>query len=299
MRSHAGESHTRSQRLVARENQVVRPAALENTQCDAEGYRRLWRRDPHSLRFAELADLARRQGHLPQAAALCARGLLLHPSYATGRVVMGDIFWDQNLEDRAEQEWQEALRIDPRHPRAHLRLGELYLRRGDLPRARAAVEAALTWNPESAEARALLARVSGRPSALARAGAGRAAPPPMSPARCQEAVAAVSACASVSRAAVVNSDGSTVAGTDAHPEAGSAAVAQLIREARRITPQLGGGRLRGALLQGTGGSLRCLVLEQLLLIAGLEPGVSPSAADAEIEQAIAGLGGPQGEQAYA
>ena len=136
----------------------------DDRQATMERYRRILSRDPGSLRFAEFADELRRHGNLSEAAAVCARGLLRHPHYATGHVVMGEIFRDRKLPEKAEQEWREALRLDPGHPRAHLRVGELCLERGDTERAASESEAALLLNPESPEAYALLAR--------ARAGSG-------------------------------------------------------------------------------------------------------------------------------
>ena len=107
----------------------------DDRQAAVERYRRILSRDPGSLRFAEFADELRRRGSLSEAAAVCARGLLRHPHYATGHVVMGEIFRDRKLPEKAEQEWREALRLDPGHPRAHLRVGELCLERGDTERA--------------------------------------------------------------------------------------------------------------------------------------------------------------------
>jgi len=265
-----------------------------------EQYRRLLRRDPDSLRFAEFADFARRQGRLVEAATVCARGLMRHPGYATGRVVMGEIFWDQQLEDKAEQEWLEALRLDPGHPRAQLRLGELYLRRGSAARAAEALEASLLFQPAWPEARALLERAQQQlPQSAAQARlAERLAkpselPPWLAPARFRDLLTAVRACPSVDSALLADADGLLLANgsdtpTDEAEERAAAAV-ELVQQTRRMVARLGAGKLRAALLRGSAGSLRCVILGNLTLVAGVRPEVPPGSANAEIEEAITDL----------
>ena len=272
--------------------------ALDDTRREVEGHRRLLRRDPQSLRFAELADQARRQGGLAEATALCARGLLQHPHYATGHVVMGEIFWDRKLEEKAEREWREALRLDPGHPRAHLRLGALYLERGDTARAIAAVEAALLANPQLEEARDLLERAHGRQPKEQRPGEASEArrkpsggsPPWLSASHFEAFLEAVRECPAVESAMLANGDGMLLAGGAAtaspDPERAAASAVELARIARRMIAQLGAGKLRSALVRGKSGGLRCIALDDTTLIAALAAGASVGAASAEIDDAI-------------
>ena len=269
--------------------------------ADAEQYRRRLRRDPSSLLFAEFADHLRRAGDTSAATAICARGLLRHPGYATGRVVMGEIFLQAGHPDKAQREWREAVRLDPGHPRAHLRLGELYLAQGERALAVAAIETALLHNPEAAEARALLDRAQGEPDQpqgdLAGARATPAAPPKRRPDwltanRFEEVVSAVADCASVDGALLANSDGLWLCGSlnaGADSEAGSAAAAALMQEAQRLVTALGAGKLRAVSIRGRDGSLRCLALSEVTLVAALGRRVALGVADAEIEDTIAGL----------
>jgi len=280
-------------RWPTREEQLAQVEPTGHIEPRIGALRRELRRNPGSLCFAELADLTRHGGNLVEAAALCARGLLQHPGYATGRVVMGEIFRDQQLESKAEEEWREALRMDPNHPRARLRLGELYLHRGDVPRARAALAAALHVNPGLAEAEDLLATIehqeaesAPRDQMLRRLTepSTRTSPP------VQKLLAAVGACSSVEGALLVNSDGLPVAGSltaAANAEAGAAMAAQVVREARRVIAPLGAGRLRMALLRGSEGSVRCLVVEDGTLIVALKRDVPIGAADAELQELLA------------
>ena len=269
--------------------------------ADAEQYRRRLRRDPNSLLFAEFADHLRRAGDTSAATAICARGLLRHPGYATGHVVMGEIFRQAGHPDKAEREWREAVRLDPGHPRAQLRLGELYLEQGERARAVAAIETALLQNPEAAEARALLDRARGEQEQsqddLTDAPATPAAPPQRRPDwltadRFEEVVGAVADCSSVEGALLANSDGLWLCGSlnaGADPEAGSAAAAALTQEAQKLVTALGAGKLRAVSIRGKDGSLRCLALSEVTLVAALGRHVAPGVADAEIEDAIAGL----------
>lgn len=265
--------------------------------ADAEQYRRRLRRDPGSLLFAEFADHLRRAGDISAATAICARGLLRHPGYATGHVVMGEIFHDAGHPDKAEREWREAIGLDPGHPRAHLRLGEMYLARGERELAVAAIETVLLHNPEAAEAHALLDRAQGKQAQPQEDVAGAPAAPPRRPDwltadRFEEVVSAVADCASVDGALLANSDGLWLCGNlnaGADSEAGSAAAAALMQEAQRVVTALGAGKLRAVSIRGREGSLRCRALSEVTLVAALGPRVALGVADAEIEDAIAGL----------
>jgi predicted regulator of Ras-like GTPase activity (Roadblock/LC7/MglB family) len=262
-------------------------------------------REPGSLRFAEFADELRRDGKLSDATAICARGLTYHPGYATGHVVMGDIFRDAELPEKAEVEWREALRLDLTHPQAYLRLGELHLSRGEPERAVAMFEAALLHNPGLAEAQAKLAvarrRMSGESgdegeeAADARQWRPGEWPAWLTSERFEELVEAVSDCGSVEAAALVNSDGLLLEGSLPVPGklgGGAGGAAELLAEARDLMRRLAGGRLRAAFIGGEGGSLRCVALADLMLAATLKPGSQVGAAKAEIEEAIANMGRP-------
>ena len=280
--------------MPAREGRVTEVSASDSTpESRIEGYRRQLRRHSDSLLFAELADLLRRRGDLAAATAVCARGLARHPGYATGRLVMGDILWDQNQTDQAEQEWREALRLDPMHPRAHLRLGRLHLRRGQVDRAIAAFEAALLADPRCIEARELLdamrqaaqgpfrigVRPSWQPDAL---------PPWLLPGSFEDLVGAVRRCPSVRDALLVNSQDAVVAGR-LDGESGQARAVELLRQARRMIARLGGGGLATASVCASAGAVRAIALESLTLVVGLRAGATLAAADAEIEAAINGF----------
>ena len=92
---------------------------------------------------------------------------------------------DATLLDRAEREYREALRIDPRHEGAHNNLGMLLLHRGEPAEARRHLEEAVALRPDFGWAHANLARLhleAGRRDeareAARRARAGRGPLPP-------------------------------------------------------------------------------------------------------------------------
>jgi predicted regulator of Ras-like GTPase activity (Roadblock/LC7/MglB family) len=285
---------------TCREGWATKREALDNYRTDVDRYRRLLEREPGSLRFAEFADRLRRDGKIPDATVICARGLAHNPSYATGHVVMGDIFRDAGLPDKAEAEWREGLRLDTTHPQAYLRLGELHLSRGEPEQAAAMLEVALLHNPGLAEAQATLAEARKRLSGEGGAEQNEAAsarrrrpgerPPWLTSERFEKLVEAVADCRSVEAAALVNLDGLLLEGNMPVPGrlgGGAGVAADLVAEARDLMRRLAGGRLRAALVQGEGGSLYCLALGDLTLAATLRPGAQVGTAKAELEGAIA------------
>ena len=126
-------------------------------------------RDPSSLVFMPLADALRRAGQLDLALRVALRGLDRHPYVADAHDVLARIHADRGELERASDEWEMALRLDPAHEQARLGLGFVDFRRGNLERAEERLSAAADRDPGVATA---LAHVR---SALA-ARAGHAAP---------------------------------------------------------------------------------------------------------------------------
>jgi len=265
--------------------------------------RRVLRRAPDCLRFAELADACRRAGALAEATTICARGLLRYPNYATGQVVMGEIFWARGLHDQAREHWQEALRLDARHPRAHFRLAELYLALGARDRAVTEAEAALLSDPGFAEARELLWQA--REEAPGRLSPVGDEPwfPSQSPhlrspiSRLEALLAEVLQSPAVEGALLADADGLPLAGnltqasgrSPGSSEMGAAVSGALTREARRLLSCLQAGELKAVLLRGRSGVVRCVSLPGATLIAELNPTAPLGAAEAEIAEALVKL----------
>jgi tetratricopeptide (TPR) repeat protein len=275
----------------------------EDHRATAVEYLRLLAREPNSLRFAEYADHLRRLELLSDAMVVCKHGLVRHPGYATGHVVMAQILLDAGSPELAAHHLCESLKLDPRHPRAHLLLGELLLIRGDKERAAAEFEAALLASPGLAEAQAGLAEAKG---------VGKTTSPPAPPGkttskltagerpewltvdRVGELVDLVAARASVDRAHVVDADGRVLARSAfGGPLLSGEADVGFVNELRGLASRLAAGRVQSAALYGSRTLALYLRLGDLLLVAGLRPG-------SELDEEVTGVGdavsaGPRGE----
>src|SRR5688500_15666388 len=120
-------------------------------------------RDPSSLAFMPLADALRRAGQLDVALRVALRGLDRHPYLADAHDVLARIHADRGDLERAADEWEMALRLDPAHAPARLGLGFVDFRRGDFESAERRLSAA-TSDDDPAVA-AALAHVRGALSA--------------------------------------------------------------------------------------------------------------------------------------
>lgn len=110
-------------------------------------------RDPSSLVFMPLADALRRAGQLDVAMRVALRGLDRHPYVADAHDVLARIHADRGDLERAADEWEMALRLDPSHAQASLGLGFVDFRRGNLESAERRLASAP--DPDSGVASAL------------------------------------------------------------------------------------------------------------------------------------------------
>lgn len=112
-------------------------------------------RDPSSLVFLPLADALRRTGQLDVAMRVALRGLDRHPYLADAHDVLARIHADRGDVERAADEWEMALRLDPSHAQASLGLGFVDFRRGDFESAERRLSAAAADGEDPAVAAAL------------------------------------------------------------------------------------------------------------------------------------------------
>jgi predicted regulator of Ras-like GTPase activity (Roadblock/LC7/MglB family) len=112
-------------------------------------------RDPSSLVFLPLADALRRTGQLEIAMRVALRGLDRHPYLADAHDVLARIHADRGDVERAGDEWEMALRLDPSHAQASLGLGFVDFRRGDFESAERRLSAAGAGGENPAVAAAL------------------------------------------------------------------------------------------------------------------------------------------------
>lgn len=115
--------------------------------------------DPSSLVFLPLGEALRRRGQLEAAAKIAIAGLTRYPDLADAHDLLARILGDQGDLERAFDEWDIALRLDPRHAGSHKGIGFLYYVAGDLPKALEHLESALDADPGAEGVAAAAARV--------------------------------------------------------------------------------------------------------------------------------------------
>lgn len=115
--------------------------------------------DPASLVFMPLAEALRRRGQLEAARKVAVAGLHRYPDLADAHDLLARILGDQRDFERAFDEWDIALRLDPGHAGAHKGIGFLYFVAGEAARAREHLERAAAALPDDEGVRAALERV--------------------------------------------------------------------------------------------------------------------------------------------
>ncbi|MBD3345617.1 MAG: tetratricopeptide repeat protein [Chitinivibrionales bacterium] len=86
--------------------------------------------NPQSLAFSRLADSYRKQGNIPQAIQLSVDGLEKHPWYATGRIILGRCYLEQENLQEAIQEFTHVCRLDRRNMVAIKMLADIFSKQG-------------------------------------------------------------------------------------------------------------------------------------------------------------------------
>lgn len=125
--------------------------------------------DPSSLVFLPLGEALRRRGQLDAAQKVAIGGLTRYPDLADAHDLLARVLGDRGDLERAFDEWDIALRLDPGHAGSHKGIGFLYFVAGDLQQALSHLEAARAANPEEEGLDAAIARVR---EALAAGGGG-------------------------------------------------------------------------------------------------------------------------------
>ncbi len=92
-------------------------------------------RDPGSLVFLQLGDAVRRQGQLDVALKIAMRGLERHPHDADAHDLLARIYVDRGELQRAFDEWDMTLRMNPRHVGAMKGMGFVYFQLGRMEEA--------------------------------------------------------------------------------------------------------------------------------------------------------------------
>jgi predicted regulator of Ras-like GTPase activity (Roadblock/LC7/MglB family) len=128
-------------------------------------------RDPASLVFLQLGEALRRQGQSDVALKVALRGLERHPHSADAHDLLARIAVDRGELERAFDEWDMVLRLDPAHAGARKGLGFVCYRQGRLADAERYLGAAAAADPRDESIATALAHVR---AALRDGGASRA-----------------------------------------------------------------------------------------------------------------------------
>ena len=123
-------------------------------------------RDPSSLAFAQLADLYRKAGRVPEAIALCRQGLTRYPHYTTARLILAKALTADGQLPAALVELDAILEMSPKDVQCHRLASEVHRRLGHIDDAVTHLEAAAELDPGDRESRTLLSlmRASATPA---------------------------------------------------------------------------------------------------------------------------------------
>lgn len=149
------------------------------TASDLQRWSRDVAEDPGSPSFVPLARAYRRQGRRDAALSVVLRGLERNPEHVDAHALLALLHVDAGEREKAGDEWEMILRLDPRNFDARRGLGFLALERGDLANASTHLHAAAesrAGDPTVAQALDVLARRE-----KARGGAAPAPGPVLSP----------------------------------------------------------------------------------------------------------------------
>jgi tetratricopeptide (TPR) repeat protein len=126
-------------------------------------------RDPASLAFAQLADLYRKAGRMPEAIALCRQGLTRYPQYTTARLILAKAWLAEGRLDEAGAEIRTALEQSPKDVQCLRLAAEVERRRGNIDGAADCLERVVKLDPGDRESRVLLGLLRADPQATGEA----------------------------------------------------------------------------------------------------------------------------------
>ena len=119
-------------------------------------------RDPSSLVFLQLGEALRRREQLDHALKIAIRGLERHPHNAEAHDLLARISVDRNELQRAFDEWDMVLRLDPDHTGARKGMGFVCFRQGNLTDAQRYLSEANERDPDDASIAAALENIRKR-----------------------------------------------------------------------------------------------------------------------------------------
>ncbi len=123
----------------------------------------------HAAAYNGLATVYNAMKRLPEAEAASAKAVEIAGSSASGGsgsvealYNQGVIFWNAGKIAEAKKQFEEVVKLDPKHADAHYQIGMAWLNEGKMPEAVASLETSLSLAPDgpnAAQAKALIAQL--------------------------------------------------------------------------------------------------------------------------------------------
>jgi len=124
--------------------------------AEIEEYNKKLNNNPESLVFVPLAEAYRKSGMLDEAIETCLKGLQLHPSYMSARMVLGRAYMEKQMYEEAETEFRKVASADVNNIMAHSLLGQNYMKQAKYANAIKEYQKVLTLNPDDMTAQQML-----------------------------------------------------------------------------------------------------------------------------------------------
>lgn len=101
---------------------------------------RILKENTRSQVFASLADALRSKGDLDQAFRVCRQGIRIHPEYGLGHLVMAKVNFERKMYDWAEQELNEAVKLEGESRATEQLRIEILIAKGSIAEGQAALQ---------------------------------------------------------------------------------------------------------------------------------------------------------------
>jgi tetratricopeptide (TPR) repeat protein len=126
--------------------------------AEIEEYSKKLNSNPESLVFVPLAEAYRKSGMLDEAIETCLKGLQIHPSYMSARMVLGRAYMEKKTYEEAATEFKKVASADVNNIMAHSLLGQNYLLQTKYADAIKEFQKVLALNPDDGNAQQMLAK---------------------------------------------------------------------------------------------------------------------------------------------
>lgn len=126
--------------------------------AEIEEYSKKLNSNPESLVFVPLAEAYRKSGMLDEAIETCLKGLQIHPSYMSARMVLGRAYMEKKMYEEAATEFKKVASADVNNIMAHSLLGQNYLLQAKYADAIKEFQKVLALNPDDGNAQQMLAK---------------------------------------------------------------------------------------------------------------------------------------------